>query len=178
MRNNSKIWVFQKGNSFKRLDTKGLQSDPEWKNYRYALNSNNLKVLQDSMQIRDMKFPQRIAMLSQIISENGGNTTPHGNGAYGLVGWRGGREAGLGNSLPKQIHRLMDDTYNSTRSKEWNHGGKGTGVQSGAEMQKLFRDTPNTMQATKAFMKGYVRPPKDQMQRRLQLSNLLKKHMK
>lgn len=169
---------FQSGNSFKRLNIRDLQLDPKWSQYGYALNKSNLKVLQDSMQMRKMNFPQRIAILSQVISENGGNTTSHGNGAYGLIGWRGGREAGLGTSLSKQIHRLMDDTYNNKKSKEWNHGGKGTGVESGAAMQRLFRETPNTVQATKAFMKGYVRPPKDQMDKRIELANLLKKYMK
>lgn len=169
---------FQLGNSFKRLDVKGLQSDPEWKIYQYKLHPKNLAVLQDSMQGRNMGFPQRVAMLSQVISENGGYTTPHGNGAYGLIGWRGGREVGLGTNLPKQIHRLMDDTYNNNKSKEWNHGGKGTGVRTGAEMQKLFRDTSNTTQATNAFMKGYVRPPASSMQKRIELANLLKRYMK
>ena len=169
---------FQSGNSFKRLDVKGLQSDPQWKNYQYKLHPKNLAVLQDSMQVRNMGFPQRVAMLSQVISENGGHTTPHGNGAYGLIGWRGGRESGLGTSLPKQIHRLMDDTYNNKRAKEWNHGGKGTGVQTGQEMQQLFRSSPNTVQATKALMKGYVRPPVDSMQKRIDLTNLLKRYMK
>ena len=169
---------FQKGNSFRRLDIKGLQSDPEWKNYQYKLHSKNLSVLQDSMKNRNMDLPQRVAMLSQVISENGGHTTPHGNGAYGLVGWRGGREKGLGSNLPIQIHKLMDDTYNNRKAKEWNHGGKGTGVQTGKEMQQLFRTSPNTIQATKALMKGYVRPPLDSMNKRLNLASLLKKYMK
>lgn len=169
---------FQSGNSFKRLDVKGLQSDPQWKNYQYKLHPKNLEVLQDSMQGRSMGFPQRIAMLSQVISENGGYTTPHGNGAYGLVGWRGGREVGLGTSLPKQIHRLMDDTYNDKRSKEWSHGGKGTGVQTGKEMQQLFRTSPSTVQATNAFMKGYVRPPREVMQKRIGLADLIRRYMK
>ena len=169
---------FQTGNSFKRLDIKGLQSDPEWKNYQYRLHPKNLKVIQDSMKVRNMGFPQRVAMLSQVISENGGHTTPHGNGAYGLVGWRGGRESGLGSSLSKQIHRLMEDTYNDSKASEWNHGGRGTGVQSGKEMQQLFRTSPNTVQATKAFMKGYVRPPVDSMQKRINLTDLLKKYMR
>lgn len=30
---------FQLGNSFKRLDVKWLQSDPEWKNYQYILKT-------------------------------------------------------------------------------------------------------------------------------------------
>lgn len=45
-------------------------------------------------------------------------------------------------------------------------------------MQKLFRSSPNTVQATKALMKGYVRPPADSMQKRIDLTNLLKRYMK
>lgn len=169
---------FQTGSTFKRLDTAKLQQDPQWKNYQYSLNHKNLKVLQDSMQVRGMNYPQRIAMLSQVISENGGNTTPHGNGAYGLVGWRGDRAKNLPSNLPGQIHRLMNDTYNDGRSREWTHGGKGTGVQTGAEMQQLFRRSPNVQQAAKAFMKGYVRPPASSMQKRLELADLIKRYMK
>lgn len=167
---------FQKGNKFQRLNIKSLTSDPEWQNYKYKLNPKNLEVLQDSMKNRKMGFPQRVAMLSQVIPENGGNATPHGNGAHGLIGWRGGREKGIENSLPKQIHRLMEDTYNN--SNEWTHGGKGTGVNSGKEMQQLYRKTPNVRQATSSFMSGYVRPPKSAYQSRLSLAQLLKRHMK
>ena len=169
---------FQKGNSFKRLDIKGLQSDPEWKNYQYKLYPKNLEVLQDSMRVRNMGFPQRVAVLSQVIPEKGGDTGPHGNGAYGLVGWRGDRAIGLGKTIQEQSHKLMEEIYSNNRFKEWNHGGKGTGVQSGREMQQLFRTTPNTVQATKAFMKGYVRPPADSMQKRINLTTLIKKYMK
>ena len=160
---------FQLGNSFKRLDVKGLQSDPEWKNYQYKLHPKNLAVIQDSMLIRNMRLPQRIAMLSQVIPEKGGYTDSHGNGAFGLVGWRGDRARGLSTNISDQVHRLMEDTYNNGNYGEWTHGGKGTGVKTGKEMQQLYRSTPNYIQATKAFMKGYVRPPQSVLQKRINL---------
>lgn len=169
---------FQQGNSFGRLDIKGLQSDPQWKKYQYKLHPKNLEVLQDSMYVRRMPEPQRVAMLSQVISENGGYTTPHGNGAYGLVGWRGDRAYGLSTNISDQVHRLMEDTYNNGNYREWTHGGKGTGVKTGKEMQQLYRSTPNYIQATNAFMKGYVRPPQSVLQKRVNLASLIRKHMK
>ena len=46
------------------------------------------------------------------------------------------------------------------------------------EMYELFNASQNTAQTTKALMKGYVRPPKNQYDIRLQFTNLLNKHMK
>lgn len=168
----------QQGNSFKRLDINGLISDPDWKNYKLKINRKNIEIIQDSMKNRNMKFPQRVAILTNIISENGGDTTPHGNGAYGLLGWRGGREKGIGKILPKQIHKVMEDIYNNKQSKEWTHGGKGTGVQSGKEMHQLFINTENTSQATNAFTKGYVRPSKEDIEKRSMFAKLIRKYMK
>lgn len=168
----------QNGNSFKRLDVDGLQSDPQWSNYQYKLYPKNLAVLQDSMQGRSMGFPQRVAILGQVISEKGGDTGPHGNDAFGLVGWRGERAEGLGKTIQEQAHKLMNEIYNDAEYREWTHGGKGTGVRTGKEMQQLFRNSPNTIQATNAFMKGYVRPPKESMQKRIELTNLIKRYMK
>lgn len=169
---------FQTGSTFKRLDIVGLQNDPQWQNYQYPLNQRNLEVFQDSMYNRKMGFPQRIASLTQTISENGGNTTPHGNGAFGMFGWRGGRAVNLPKDLPGQIHKFMEEVYNNSKFREWTHGGKGTGVQTGAEMQQLFRTSPNVRQANNALMKGYVRPPASSMQKRHGLAELIKRYMK
>ena len=95
------VLKLQKGKQFQRLDVQKLVSNPEWKNFGYKLNPKNLEILQDSMEQRNMGFPQRVAILTNVIAENGGDSTPHGNGAYGLLGWRGGRQKGLGNNLPK-----------------------------------------------------------------------------
>ena len=163
---------------FTRLDTRGLASDPEYqKNFGLHLNHNNLAILQDSMEVRKVTYPQRVAYFSQIIPEKGGDTDDHGNGATGLIGWRGIRAIGLPQDIHGQIHWLFKGTLDQ-KDEHWTHGGSGTGVRSGQEMWELFNSTNNSKQAAKALMKGYVRPPKDQYERRLQLINLIKKYMK
>jgi len=73
-----------------------------------------------------------VAVLSQVIPESGGDTKPHGNGAYGYVGWRGNRAKGLSNTPNGQAHVLMVDLFEDPA--DWNHGGTGTNVNSGKEM--------------------------------------------
>lgn len=167
----------QKGSVIKRLDIKGLQADPEYKeNYNWYINPENIELIQDSLIARGANFPQRVSVLSQVIPESGGDTKPHGNGAYGLIGWRGDRATNLPTTPEGQTHVLMVDLFEDP--SDWNHGGKGTNVNSGKEMQYIWQTTPNTLQATKAFMKGYVRPPEIDREKRLQFIELLKKYMK
>ena len=55
----------------KRLDVKGLQNDPEYKQkYNWYINSKNINLLQDSLIARGAGFPQRVAVLSQVIPES------------------------------------------------------------------------------------------------------------
>lgn len=171
---NSRKFKHQKGGYIHRLDVKGLMNDPEYP--KWKMNEKNLKIIQDSLVARGADFPERVAVLSQIIPESGGNTEPHGNEAYGLVGWRGDRAIGLPKTLSGQIHLLMTEIYDT--GKNWNDGGKGSNVETGKEMNRLFRDTKNVDQATKAFMKGYVRPEKSEWNKRLALVKLIRKHMK
>lgn len=176
---NAKAWKHQKGGPVKRLDIKNLRNDPEFKkNFNWYMNDHNLEILQDSMINRNMGYVQRVALLSQVIPESGGDTKPHGNGAIGLIGWRGPRAINLPNNLPGQIHQLMSEIYDNPNAKNWSHGGQGTGIQTGKEMMKLFKTTPNSKQATKSLMKGLVRPEKSEWDKRLQFLQILKKHMK
>lgn len=163
---------------FKRLNFESLQKDPEWQQYKYYINKKNINLLQDSMYNRRMNFPQRVAILGQVIPEKGGDTGEHGNGAFGMLGWRGNRRLGLDTKPSTQIHKIMNEVYNTNKQTEWNHGGSGTGVQTGREMQQLFRDTQNVEQAAKAFMKGYVRPEQSERDKRVKFTKLLKRHMK
>jgi hypothetical protein len=78
-----------------------------------------------------------------VIPENGGNTTSHGNGAHGLVGWRGDRAINLPENFDGQAHKLMVELFDNPTGKDWTHGGKGTGVMTGREMYELFNSTPN-----------------------------------
>lgn len=162
---------------YKRLDTKDLFSNPEYKkNYDLYIEHKNFDQIQDTLESRGLGFPQRVAILSNIISENGGRTTPHGNGFEGLIGWGGSRKANLPKDLAGQLHKLMEEIHQPNKNtRVWNDGGSGTGVATGEEMRNLFLNTNNTKQATKAFTKGLVRPPK--FEPRVALSELLKKHM-
>ena len=168
----------QTGNAFKRLDIKGLKADPEYKNYNWYIDEDNITALQDSLINRNAGYPQRIATLAMVIPENGGRTTPHGNGAFGLVGWREDRAKGLPADFGGQAHKLMVELFDNPQGKDWTHGGAGTNVQTGKEMYTVFNNSDNSVQATKAIMKGYVRPPKSVYDQRLNFIQLLKKHMK
>lgn len=176
---NTNIPKNQQGQKIKRLDTKGMKADPTYKKlYNWYIDDDNIAVIQDSMINRKARYPQRLAILSQIIPENGGRTTPHGNGAVGLVGWRGVRAKDLPEDLGGQTHKLMHEVFSNPKGKDWNHGGEGTNVRTGQEMYNLFNSTVNSEQATKAFMKGYVRPPKDVREKRIEFMKFMKQYMK
>lgn len=167
----------QTGNQVKRLNVKAMMKDPEYKKYDWYIDEKNIEALQDSLVNRNAGYPQRIATLAMVIPENGGRTTPHGNGAYGLVGWRGPRAENLPQDFGGQAHKLMVELFDNPQGKDWTHGGAGTNVQTGKEMYNIFNTTQNSVQATKAMMKGYVRPPKSEYDKRVAFINLLKKYM-
>jgi hypothetical protein len=174
---NARKWKHQQGGTMKRLNVKAMQKDPEYKNYDWYIDEKNIAALQDSLINRNAGYAQRLATLAMVIPENGGRTTPHGNGAYGLVGWRGDRAEDLPQDFGGQAHKLMVELFDNPNGKNWTDGGTGTGVQTGREMYKLFNTSPNSVQATKAMMKGYVRPPKSEYDKRVSFINLLKKYM-
>lgn len=161
----------------KRLNIKKLQADPEYKKYNWYIDEHNINALQDSLINRGANYPQRIALLSMVIPESGGDPDSHGNGAYGLIGWRGVRAEGLPSDFGGQAHVLMEGLFNNSSAKHWTHGGPGTGVMTGKEMYELFNKTNNTQQATKALMKGYIRPEQSEYDKRLNLAELIKKYM-
>ena len=172
---NAKKWKHQEGGIF--IDIKKVMKDPVYKKeFGWKINPDNINIIQDSIQARNLTKPQTISILSQVIPENGGNTTSHGNGAYGLVGWRGTRAIGLSNKLSEQIHKLMVETLENPKGKDWSHGGKGTGIKTGKEMNQFWKSGAynNVRKATNAFMRGYVRPPKEVYDKRLKFAEYLK----
>lgn len=165
--------------TYSRLDVNGLRKDPDFvKEFNLHMNDKNLSIAQDSLIGRNANFAQRVAILSNIISESGGETKPHGNGAHGLIGWRSDRAYNLPTTLDGQLHYLMTETFANPRGKNWHHGGDGTGVNTGKEMYNLFNTTQNINQATAAYTRGFVRPPSSEYERRKTLAQLIKKHMK
>lgn len=176
---NARKWKHQQGGSVKRLDIESLKADPEYKNnYNWYIHDANINALQDSLINRNAGYAQRIAALSMVIPESGGKPDPHGNGAVGLIGWRGDRAKGLPKDFGGQAHELMNGLFSNDEALHWSHGGVGTGVNTGKEMYQLYNTSQNVNQATSAIMKGYVRPEKSEYQKRLEFAQLLKKHMK
>lgn len=186
---NARAWKRQQGGylipkyqnpaqRIKRIDLNGLRKDPRFKKFNWYMNDINLNIIQDSLIARKADFPEQVAVFSQVIPESGGDTKPHGNGAFGQLGWRGPRKENLPEDAPGQTHKIMSEIYDNPTAKDWTHGGKGTGVKTGRDMRRLFLDTPNVIQATKAFMKGYVRPESKEWNRRLEFAELLKKYWK
>lgn len=165
------LGFYQMGNKLKRVNWQNVQKSTGLK-----VNSKNMRQIEDSVFSRKLGYPQAMAIYSQIVSENGGNPGPHGNGAIGIIGWRGSRTTGIPKDLAGQIHKLMTGIYSNPQAKDWTHGGKGTGIQTGKEMKDLFINTNNSKQATKAIMKGYVRPGEDQYDKRLKILDIIKQN--
>ena len=174
---NARKWKHQQGGTMKRLNVKAMQKDPEYKNYDWYIDEKNIAALQDSLINRNAGYAQRLATLAMVIPENGGRPTHHGNGAYGLVGWRGDRAKDLPQDFGGQAHKLMVELFDNPKGQYWTDGGPGTNVQTGREMYNLFNTSQNSVQATKTMMKGYVRPPKSEHNKRIAFINLLKKYM-
>lgn len=163
----------QKG---KKVDWNQIKRDPQYKQFDWRLEPKNLSIIQDSLLNRGADAVEQIAIFSQIVPENGGSTSSHGNGAHGLVGWRGPRAEGLSTTLSGQIHKLMEEVYNNPKAKDWTHGGPGMGIKSGKEMYNFFRKTPVIRKGVNAFMRGYVRPPKEEYQKRQDFAKFLSKY--
>lgn len=88
----------------------------------------------------------------------------------------GSRAEGLPPTLSGQIHKLMEEVYNNPKAKDWTHGGSGMGIQSGKEMYNFFRQTPVVRKGVNAFMRGYVRPPEQEYQKRQDFAKFLSKY--
>ena len=143
------------------------------KDFDWEMLPENLSIIQDSLMRRNADKPEQIAIFSQIIPENGGNTSEHGNGATGLIGWKGPRAINIPNTLSGQIHKLMEEIYNNPKAVDWTNGGQGMGIKSGKEMYNFFKETPVTRKAVNAFMRGYIRPPKEVYEQRQKFAKFL-----
>lgn len=173
------ISKYQNGNTFKRVDWEGMINSPEYKKYyNWYIDPKAMKVIEDSLIARQAGYPQRLSVMSQVVAESGGRTQKFPNGATGLVGWRGARAKKLPTDLPGQTHYLMQGLFDTYDANNWNDGGAGTNVGTGKEMQNLFKTSNNTVQATKAMMKGYVRPEKTEYDKRIKFVNYMKRYTK
>lgn len=175
---NSRAWKHQNGGVVARkVNFDAMRRDPEWRNFNLYMNPDNLSVLVDSLNNRNASDYQLSGVLSNVISEKGGDIDAHGNGAYGLVGWRGSRAENLPTDLGGQAHKLMVELYSNPQSTDWHHGGKGSGYMSARDAHQSFLNASSVAEASNAATRGYIRPPMSEYEKRRKLSELIYKYI-
>ena len=175
---NARAWKHQKGGVVRRrINFDDMMKDPEWKNIDLYMNSDNLRVLVDSLNGRNASKEQMAAVISNIISEKGGDIGTHGNGAAGLVGWRDSRAVNLPEDLGGQAHKLMSELYSNPNATDWHHGGKGSGYQTARDARQNYLNATTVRDATAAMTRGYVRSPMSDYERRQKLAELIYKYI-
>ena len=175
---NARAWKHQEGGVVRRrINFDTMIKDPEWKNIDRYMNVDNLRVLVDSLNGRNASDYQLSGVISNIIAEKGGDIDDHGNGATGLVGWRGSRAVNLPTDLGGQAHKLMVELYSNPNATDWHHGGKGSGYMTAKDAHQSFLNATSVQDATNAMTRGYVRPPASDYEKRRKLAELLYKYI-
>lgn len=113
-----------------------------------------------------LELPQRVAFISNVIAESGGDPFASGDGgkATGILQWHPGRYAKTKETDPykeldSQIaYALSTMTEYKKDGVSWNDGGKGTGYMNGQDAFNSWFDTDDALAATKAVSLGYLRP--------------------
>ena len=127
------------------------------------LNPALMQNLDNYLVYRGVGLPQRQAILFSVQQE-GSTAKKHGNGAFGLVGWRGDRKKEVvGKNARQQAEYLVNtlyDTENGNVSFNWHHGGNGSGYQNAKEAQEAFIKAQTAKDAAHALNYGYIRPEK------------------
>lgn len=121
--------------------------------------SANMEQIQDSLIARDFSLPQRLAILSSILHESGGD--PKAVDATkkfkGIGQWGKDRYPGT-EDLGEQIHSLMETSLDPS-SPNWTHGGSGIPtIRRAIDGYNSFWGSTNPYEAALFYNKGYLRP--------------------
>ena len=115
--------------------------------------------------LKDIPIDQRAAILGSIIEESGGNpfAVSDSRAYQGLLQWGADRYRPQSRDpnieLNNQVQYILNTVNNSTDSKSWTHGGKGSGYNSKDETYSAFHDDNTPFDKKfRAFSYGYVRP--------------------
>lgn len=130
------------------------------------LDTNLLRAVDNQLIRRGMPLAQRMAVASTAHQE-GSRLTSHGNGAFGLFGFRGARAENLPNTAEGQADKIYDETFGVFNPNNWNHGGKGSGYKSAKDAQQAFINASTPEEAMRALTYGYVRPPQEDRKKRV-----------
>lgn len=136
-----------------------MDNNPDYGNRH--IDTTMLRQLDNYLIGQEMPLPQRQAII--FSSQQEGNTVDaHGNGAYGLVGWRDDRATPIiGKGIDEQAEYLYN-TLMRYSPVHWSDGGKGSGFKSGREAQQAFLDAITAEEAVRALNQGYIKPPRSE----------------
>lgn len=126
-----------------------------------AFVPKNMEQLQDSLIARGIGEPQRLAILSNVLHESGGDPKAVGPGNFkGIVQWGADRYPNT-EDLGEQIKYLLDTSSNPI-DPHWSHGGAGiptiNNLKAGYDS---FWNNANPYNTTLYYSKGYVRPKEE-----------------
>ena len=126
-----------------------------------AFVSKNMEQLQDSLIARGIGEPQRLAILSNVLHESGGDPKAVGPGNFkGIAQWGADRYPNT-EDLGEQIKYLLDTSSNPV-DPHWSHGGAGVPAINNLKAgYNSFWNNTNPYNATLYYSKGYVRPKEE-----------------
>ena len=152
---------------WKHADGGTIDSDVSFEGIKTTNNRpyNPVYISYINTKLRDagMGKNQRLAVLSNIIEESGGDPFAEGPGGfYGLLQWSPQRykKTGVKNvyeELDNQINYILNTVGNATDRMSWTHGGKGSGYNSLTDAMDAFSGDDLTA-SMRGFTLGYVRP--------------------
>ena len=123
-----------------------------------------MEQLQDSLISRNYDEPQRLAFMSSVLHESGGNPKAvDATGKFqGIAQWGNDRFPGTWN-LGEQIHNLLETSEN-VKTPNWSDGGPGIPkTMTAKDAYNDFWNATTPYNATLYYNKGYVRPATEKM---------------
>lgn len=163
----------------KRQTKKALIPDVARKNISREIGNINWEHINKLQEYftKTMGYKTALAINSQIIKESGGDPKRKqvgGGPGQGLFQWERGTKrysrvsihrpttkpvSGMSPDLHRQADFIRATTLDSLDNDDWNHGGKGSGYNSGEEARKVFTNPQSSAAAkSRALTYGHIRP--------------------
>lgn len=167
-----------KAQTGRKVDFQSYLNDPEYSKRKFLIE--NMKILQDSLISRKYQEPQRLAILSAVGDETGGDPQALSEDKQfsGIIQWGAGRKPNSP-KLGEQIHQMLNE-IETPKSPHWSDGGGGLPkVPNLIDGYNSFWNSKSPSDAALYLNKGYVRPREESDRfRRARQATIMKKYLK
>lgn len=167
-----------KAQTGRKVDFQSYLNDPEYSKRKFLIE--NMKILQDSLISRKYQEPQRLAILSAVGDETGGDPQALSEDKQfsGIIQWGAGRKPDSP-KLGEQIHQMLNE-IETPKSPYWSDGGGGLPkVPNLIDGYNSFWNSKSPSDAALYLNKGYVRPREESDRfRRARQATIMKKYLK